>query len=90
MRTGDEPGGYPTELEADVLLADGRTASIRPITPDDSERIRALHASLSDEAVYFRFFTFHRTLSEVELEHFTGVDYLDRLALVAFVDGELV
>ncbi len=90
MRTGDEPGGYPTELEADVLLADGRAASIRPITPDDSERIRALHASLSDEAVYFRFFTFHRTLSEVELEHFTGVDYLDRLALVAFVDGELV
>ncbi|MHB1508144.1 MAG: bifunctional acetate--CoA ligase family protein/GNAT family N-acetyltransferase [Acidimicrobiales bacterium] len=90
MYTGDEPIGYPTELEADVLLADGRTASLRPITPGDSERIRALHARLSDEAVYFRFFTFHRTLSEAELEHFAGVDYLDRLALVAFVDGELV
>lgn len=87
---GDEPSGYPFELEADVLLADGRPAAIRPIVPADSGRIRTLHASLSDQAVYFRFFTFHRTLSEAELEHFAGVDYLDRLALVAFVDGELV
>jgi acetyl coenzyme A synthetase (ADP forming)-like protein len=86
----DEPAGYPRDLEADVLLADGRAATIRPVVPADGERIRALHASLSDETIYFRFFTFHRTLSEAELARFAGVDYLDRLALVAFVDGELV
>jgi len=86
----DEPAGDPRDLEADVLLADGRAATIRPVVPADGERIRALHASLSDETIYFRFFTFHRTLSEAELARFAGVDYLDRLALVAFVDGELV
>ncbi|MGA8680657.1 MAG: GNAT family N-acetyltransferase [Acidimicrobiales bacterium] len=85
-----QPAGYPIDLEADVLLSDGRAATIRPIVPADSELIRSLHASLSDETIYFRFFSFHRTLSESELEHFAGVDYLDRLALVAFVDGELV
>jgi acetyl coenzyme A synthetase (ADP forming)-like protein len=86
----DPPAGYPADLECDVLLADGRPAAVRPIVPADGERIRRLHGSLSDETIYFRFFTFHRTLSEAELEHFAGVDYLDRLALVAFVDGELV
>jgi acetyl coenzyme A synthetase (ADP forming)-like protein len=90
LAESEEPVGYPRDLEADVLLADGRAAAIRPVVPADGERIRALHASLSDETIYFRFFTFHRTLSEAELARFAGVDYLDRLALVAFVDGELV
>ena len=73
-----------------MLLADGQAGDAPPIVPADGERIRTLHGSLSDETIYFRFFTFHRTLSDAELEHFAGVDYLDRLALVAFVDGELV
>ena len=90
LAPSEQPPGYPPELECDVLLADGRPATVRPIVPADSERIRTLHGSLSDETIYFRFFTFHRTLSEKELQHFAGVDYLDRLALVSFVDGELV
>lgn len=86
----EAPPGYPPELESDVLLSDGRAAVLRPVAPEDAERIRALHSSLSDETIYFRFFTFHRNLSEAELQRFANVDYLDRLALVAFVDGELV
>jgi hypothetical protein len=31
------PPGYPTEWEADVLLADGGVARLRPIRPDDAD-----------------------------------------------------
>jgi len=85
-----KPFGYPNELEADVLLADGRVAELRPIVPGDREALRALHGSLSPETVYLRFFSVHPKLSEGELDRFTKVDYEARLAIVAFVDDELV
>ncbi len=84
------PPGYPAELESQVLLTDGRAAVLRPVVPEDAELIRALHGSLSDQTIYFRFFTFHRNLTEAELQRFANVDYLDRLALLAFVEGALV
>jgi acetyl coenzyme A synthetase (ADP forming)-like protein len=84
------PASYPAELEADVLLADGRAAKVRPILPSDAALLKGLHASLSPESVYLRFFSPRRTLPDAEFEHLANVDYLDRLALVALVDDELV
>jgi acetate---CoA ligase (ADP-forming) len=81
---------YPAELEADVLLADGRVAKVRPILPSDAVLLKGLHASLSPESVYLRFFSPRRMLRDSEFEHFANVDYVDRLALVALVEGELV
>ena len=84
------PSGYPADLEAEVLLADGRAAELRPILPSDVAALKLLHASLSAESLYMRFFGPRRVLPEAEFERFVNVDYLDRLALVVFVDGELV
>nr|MDT0666921.1 hypothetical protein [Micromonospora sp. DSM 115978] len=33
------PAGYPAHWEADVLLADGGTAHLRPVLPDDGPRL---------------------------------------------------
>jgi acetyl coenzyme A synthetase (ADP forming)-like protein len=82
--------GYPAELESEVLLADGRVAQVRPIVPEDAEALRAFAGRLSAETVYLRFFSARRQLTDAELRHFTNVDYERRLAIVAFVDGELV
>jgi acetyl coenzyme A synthetase (ADP forming)-like protein len=87
---GGLPAGYPAELESAVLLADGRPAEVRPILPSDFGLLQDLHARLSDQAVYFRFFGPRRKLPEGEFERFVTVDYVDRLALVALVDDELV
>ncbi|HET9091399.1 MAG TPA: GNAT family N-acetyltransferase [Acidimicrobiales bacterium] len=84
------PAAYPRELEAEVLLTDGRVAALRPIVPSDAPALLRLAGQLSDEAVYFRFFSPRRELSEAELAHLATVDYRDRLALVALVEGELV
>ena len=93
MSPGAKPvtkGTYPAELECDVLLSDGRTARLRAIRPDDGPALRAFGQKLSSETVYFRFFAPRRGISDEEITHFVTVDYQDRLALVAVVDGELV
>ncbi len=84
------PSGYPEDLETEVLLADGRAAEVRPILPSDVAALKLLHASLSAESLYMRFFSPRRVLPEAEFERFVTVDYVDRLALVMVVDGALV
>jgi acyl-CoA synthetase (NDP forming)/GNAT superfamily N-acetyltransferase len=81
---------YPSGWEADVVLRDGSTAHVRPIRPDDDDRLRAFHAQLSPETVYFRFFAPYPELTRRDVERFTQVDYIDRVALVALVRDELV
>ena len=65
-------------------------AEVRPILPSDLDSLKSLHASLSSESIYLRFFSFRRELSQAEFEHLVNVDYLDRLALVVLVDEKLV
>ena len=84
------PENYRSGLVAKVTLADGGPVRIRPILPSDLGLLQLLHRSLSDETVRLRFFGPRRELPLRELERFVTVDYFDRLAIVAVVDGELV
>ena len=81
---------YPSQWESDVVLSDGGTAHIRPIRPDDVEQLRALHSRLSPQSIYFRFFNPIPKLPEPQLHHLAEVDYRDRFALVAELDGVVV
>jgi acyl-CoA synthetase (NDP forming)/RimJ/RimL family protein N-acetyltransferase len=81
---------YPEHWEADVILRDGRICHIRPIRPDDRDALAVFHESLSAETVYYRFFAPYPTLTEKDLVRFTNVDYVDRVALVALVAGEII
>jgi acyl-CoA synthetase (NDP forming)/RimJ/RimL family protein N-acetyltransferase len=81
---------YPAHWEADVVLRDGGTAHLRPIRPEDADRLRRFHARLSDETIYFRFFSLLRELSDKDVAKFTNVDHVDRVALVATVGDEIV
>jgi len=49
--------GYPLHWEADVLLADGGVAHLRPSGPADTEAIRGLHGRSSAETLYMRYFS---------------------------------
>lgn len=79
-------GRYPDELERDVRTPSGTVLHLRPIRPDDAPKLVAFHSSLSAQSVYLRFFTFHPVLTAREVERFTHVDYVDRLAFVV-MDG---
>jgi acyl-CoA synthetase (NDP forming)/RimJ/RimL family protein N-acetyltransferase len=84
------PPGYPTMWEADVVLRDGSVAHVRPIKPSDGPLIEDFHSKQSDESIYLRFFAPLRRLSPKDLHRFTHVDYVDRVALVATVRGDIV
>lgn len=84
------PPRYPAELEGSVVLPDGTAVAVRPIVPGDGAALAEFHLGLSDISVYLRFFGAHPRLSPAEVERFTCVDYEDRLALVATVDGRLL
>ena len=75
---------------ADVVLADGSTARIRPIEPADAEHLVSFHDRQSRESIYFRYFTPRPRLSDEEIHHLTNVDGIDRMAFVADRDGELL
>ena len=85
-----KPPNYPAALECDVVSEGSLHYHLRPIRPDDTDRLVEFHNHLSPRSCYLRFFTFHPTLSPKEVEHFTRVDYFDRLALVAEVDATLI
>ena len=84
------PGPDLDRWEADVVTADGGTVHVRPIRPDDADRIVAFHSRQSAESIYFRFFSPRPRLSPAEIEHFTHVDGRDRMAFVALLGDELV
>ena len=78
---------YPSELICEVETADGGIVQMRPIRPDDGRRLSEFHERLSLQSVYRRFFFVHPKLSSSEVDRFTHVDYVNRLALVV-VDGD--
>lgn len=71
-----------------VVLGDGSTAYIRPLVPADQDALLAFHEAQSSESLYRRFFSPKPTLTKAELEHFTTVDMIDRVALAVEVQGE--
>jgi acetyl coenzyme A synthetase (ADP forming)-like protein len=83
-------GTAPAHWECDVVLVDGGTVHVRPLSPEDADRLVAFHAALSDETVYLRFFSAKPTLSSEEVTRFTHVDHDARVALVAELGERLV
>ncbi|MGN7701067.1 bifunctional acetate--CoA ligase family protein/GNAT family N-acetyltransferase [Cellulosimicrobium sp. 22601] len=80
---GRGPDRYPVEWEADVVLRDGTTTHVRPIRPEDADALQRFHVGQSERSTYLRFFAPMERLSERDLERFTRVDHVDRVALVA-------
>ena len=87
---GGPPAGYPAAFETDVVLADGATAAVRPIRPDDGDRLAAFHDRQSPESIYYRYFSPRPHLSEPDIEHLTHLDYDDRFALVALRGDDII
>lgn len=81
---------YPAHWEADVVLRDGGTARIRPITAEDADRLVSFYELVSPESKYYRFFAPYPRLSAKDVHRFTHHDYVDRVGLAAMVGGEFI
>ncbi|MFJ7136216.1 GNAT family N-acetyltransferase [Streptomyces fungicidicus] len=90
MQISSDRHEYPAHWEADVVLRDGGTARIRPITVDDAERLVSFYEQVSDESKYYRFFAPYPRLSAKDVHRFTHHDFVDRVGLAATVGGEFI
>lgn len=73
------PAHYETAQETDC----GLNILIRPIRPEDAQLFAALFKTLSSTSIYYRFFTYMKSLSPEMLARMTQIDYDREMALVA-------
>jgi GNAT superfamily N-acetyltransferase len=84
----DVPDGYPRDLEGRLRLADEREVFVRPIVPADLDALRVAIVNADPQTIHDRFLGGRRPTDERTLQRLTTVDYVHRLALVAFApDG---
>jgi RimJ/RimL family protein N-acetyltransferase len=70
---------YERQLE----LKNGTRVHVRPIRPDDEERLHEAFSRMSERSVYFRFFSPLKRLPEDLARRLSHLDYQDRFALCA-------
>ena len=73
-----------------MLLADGGVAHLRPIRPSDADRLVAFYERVSPESKYLRFFVPYPRLSDRDVERFTEVDYVDRVAFILTLGQNMI
>lgn len=81
---------YPEYWEADVILRDGATAHLRPISPEDQDLLQEFHSGQSEDSIYLRFFSYKPTLSQRELDRFSTVDHRDRVCFVLILGERMI
>ena len=79
---------YPNQYEITTTTRGGGTLFIRPIKPEDAPLLVDLFDSLSEETIYYRFFSPLKSLSHKMLVVFTQIDYDQDMALVAMDASE--
>ena len=84
--SGSEPAGAGIF----ALLTDGRTAEIRPAGPPDAGAVREMHAALSPDNLYLRFFSMSPVSAEREARRVCREPGRDHGALLAWLGGRLV
>jgi RimJ/RimL family protein N-acetyltransferase len=76
-----------TETDEIVTLRDGTRALIRPIGPQDRERLVEGFESASEKSIFLRFLAPLPRLSSGQLDYLTDIDHVHHEALIA-VDPE--
>ena len=73
-----------------ALLADGTTIEIRPARGSDFDAVRDMHAAMSPDNIYLRFFSMSRTAAEREARRICREPAADHGALLAWLAGDLI
>ena len=78
------------EGSAYALLSDGATIEIRAAQREDFEAVRDMHAKMSPDNLYLRFFSMSAMVAEQEARRICREPGPDHAALLAILDGEVV
>ncbi|HJQ68998.1 MAG TPA: GNAT family N-acetyltransferase [Blastocatellia bacterium] len=84
MSIANNQPAQPLYQEGDVVLKDGSTIHVRPIRPDDEDKLLDLLLSLSQQSRWLRFFAPVSDASlTMEAHREVNVDYTSRFGVVA-------
>ena len=72
-----------------ALLTDGGTVEVRPARPQDFEAVRAMHAAMSPDNMYLRFFSMSPAAAGQEARRVCREPDSEHAALLAWQDGRL-
>lgn len=87
----DLPEGYPSALDQRVRLRDGAVVHVRPIVPEDIERLRHAFQVGDADSIRRRFLTGAPPSDEAHLHYLVDIDYRRRLAIIALdTDGNSI
>lgn len=75
---------YPQQYERYERFGD-LVVFFRPIKPTDEPLERDFFYRLSDETIYFRFFSYLKSLPHEKLQHLVNIDYQDEMAIVGII-----
>ena len=73
-----------------ALLTDGTTVLIRPARPQDADAVRQMHAAMSPDNAYLRFFSISPLAAEREAKRVCRPADADHCALLAWLGSQLV
>ena len=73
---------YPQELE-EVFAVAGNELLLRPIKPEDGERLQAFYAMATTADMRLRFFMFRREVPPSELARYSQIDYDREMTFIA-------
>src|SRR5262245_7741320 len=82
------PNAVPPAWSKDVILRDGTSLRLRPITPQDDERLVKFHSRLSPQSIYTRFMRIMPKLTPNDVRRFTQIDYDGEMAIVGVVPDD--
>ncbi|MDV8070188.1 GNAT family N-acetyltransferase [Rhodococcus sp. IEGM 1366] len=86
----DAAHNYPHEWVVDVLASDGGAVALRPIVPEDADKLVEFHGKLSERTRYLRYFGPYPTMSKRDVTNFTTVDHHNRVAFVMMLGDEII
>ncbi len=81
---------YPHSWVVDVLASDGGAVALRPIVPEDADKLVEFHGKLSERTRYLRYFGPYPTMSARDVKNFTTVDHHNRVAFVMMLGDEII
>jgi acetyltransferase len=76
---------YPTQYVRSWKLTDGTPVTLRPIRPEDELAVAKFHGTLSEQSVYYRYFSLLKLPQRIAHERLTRIcfnDYDREIALV--------
>lgn len=73
------------EFETEFELRDGTKVFVRPLKPEDKDKLFQMYSTLSKDTNYFRFLK-RKPITRWLVEKWIDIDYKNRMALIAIIE----